>query len=295
MLKNLLELEIDVTGQLFDVYIKPFGNKLYFDGNELKKSSSKAITKIDKLLSDQYTAPEQFFTESIPSGFYTYNSDINKIVSEQQIDDTNFVCMAPLLNYEFNNEIYKLARMNHCTSILNKLGCKYDNNNIIRQLIFKTNGKPQFKIKIKDGRKHKISTHYLKMMSSLFFCGSPIEIYNLYDDRVESTISIANQIFSTKYDKEIDINSKMPVYSYTHISDKLSKLVYIKNEYVKELIISNPMSYYFYMTLLLMLLDTTCDSYISDQNTLQNLRYYRRLIVSKPTMVPYQKFLKCQA
>lgn len=300
MIKNLLDLERGNTGKIFDIYIKPFGNRIYSDGTILKKTKSYNITKLDRLLSDLYTIPESYVEKSgiLPVGYYTYNHDTKKIISENEVlnHSGSVIHIAPIMNYTFDNGLYKLARMNHVNSILSAVGYdQMEHKSLIKSLIFKYNEKPVFKIKIRDGKKLTIEAPLLKMMANMFFYGNPVQIQNVFNDRVDAIVSITNQIFNAKYNRDIDIDSKMHIYPHMQIQDINSKISMLQNKRTQELLHNNPMSYYLYMILLILIVDKGCDNHIEDTGILCNLKHYRDKIASKPTMLSFEKFESCQA
>lgn len=294
MIKNLCDLEKAVYGT-YDVYAKPAGNKLYFDGNVLKKTKEKEISIIDRLISDQYTTPESKFNSDVPVGWFTYNSEFDVIIAEGKTDKPGFLGIEPSFGVLLDMATVKLARMNHTNKILKHVGQDEQIKKYLHSLIFKQEGKPIFKIQIKEIKPAVVDTGFIKMTAYLFFSGTMPELLNIYTERCDTIVSLTNQLFTAKYDSSIDIDRKTSPYSYITIKDTLSKLKFISNEQVIRKVTTNPMSYYFYITVMILLMDKSFDQHIRNNNILGNLSMARNAIDADQTVLPsYNSYQLCK-
>ena len=291
MVQEFISVEDDLKGKEFRIVVKPFGTGIFWTGQQMLKKSKKKIAIMDMLMSDLYSGARYFLNDKVPAGYYTYNAEVNKMISDTF--EVERMLYLPIQTIILDEAFIKLMRMNHVNNILSRLGFT-EHKKVIHSLLFKPldSNRVSFKHTIKKYPNHDIPGYIVKMLGYKFFY-SRMEVINTFMEKENALLSITNQIFAAKVTPDLDISTKMVVSSNMSVRDPIGKLDFLKNRYVINIITENKHLYYVYISLMHILSNRKYDEFITDTKVKDNIAHYREVISSEPKVLPFKDFQEC--
>lgn len=273
------------VGKEYSVVFKPLGSCVVWDGVKLLKKSGTRISKLDRLISNNFDFNESIFDSCVPPGYYYYNHSEDKIVSDTN-DVDGFVYLKPS-KLSVDDGILRLIKMNHVNSLLSM----FDTNNdkkYIKSILFKDHKKIIYSHQVKKDQNYKIPNHVITMLGYKFFFSKNTDVTNACGEYQDALVSVCNQVFFSRLSDDILVDHRFGIIdSGINVDDKLK---HINSQTIKDIILKNKNLYYVYISVLQILSNKKYDSYITDRSVLDNLEYYRSICRKQQHIVPFKKY-----